>query len=62
MAFLSVHSSVSATEQSITLKGNSALAEKNPKALKWPIVVNWNDGKAAIGGGEGVRDILEMVN
>jgi hypothetical protein len=61
MALLSVHPSVSATEQPATLKDISELAEKNPKALKWPIVVNWNDGTASIGDVEGVKDILERL-
>jgi arsenate reductase-like glutaredoxin family protein len=61
MALLSVHPSVSATDRTTTLKDIAALAEKNPKALKWPIVVNWNDGKASIGDGEGVKDILETL-
>jgi len=60
MVLLSVHPSVSATEQPTTLKEIAELAEKNPKALKWPIVVNWNDGKASIGV-DGVKDILETL-
>lgn len=61
MALLSVHPSVPATEQPTTLKEIAELAEKNPKALKWPIVVNWNDGQASIGGVDGVNDILETL-
>jgi len=61
MALLSVHPSVFATEQPKTLKEIVELAEKNPKALKWPIVINWNDGKASIGNVEGVKDILETL-
>ena len=61
MALLSVHPSVSASEQPTTLIEIAALAEKNPRALKWPIVVDWNGGKASIGGGEGVKDILEIL-
>jgi len=61
MALLSVHPSVPAFDRNITLKEITALAEKNSKALKWPIVVNWDDGKASIGSVEGVKDILETL-
>lgn len=61
MALLSVHPSVSGVEQPKSLKDIAELAEKNPKALKWPIVVNWNEGKASIGDIEGVRSILEAL-
>lgn len=60
MVLLSAHPTTSGTEQP-TLKGITELAEKNPKAFKWPIVVDWNDGKAAIGSVEGARDILETI-
>jgi hypothetical protein len=61
LALLSVHPSLSATEQPTTLNEIAALVERNPKALRWPIVVNWNDGKASIGNVEGVKDILETL-
>jgi len=61
MALLTAHPSLSGMEQSATLKDIVELAERNPKALKWPIVVNWNDGKAAIGSVEGTKDILELL-
>ncbi|KAI0083604.1 thioredoxin-like protein [Irpex rosettiformis] len=37
------------------------LAAKNPKALKWPIVVDWSSGRAAVGDVEGVKRILEEL-
>ncbi|KAI0338642.1 hypothetical protein BDW22DRAFT_1432436 [Trametopsis cervina] len=37
------------------------LAAKNPRALKWPIVVDWTAGKAAVGNVEGVKSILEEI-
>lgn len=37
------------------------LASKNPKALKWPIVVDWSGGRAAVGDVEGVKKILEEL-
>lgn len=52
---------MSAIEEPTTLEEIVRLAKKNPKALKWPIVVNWNDGKASIGNIEGVKDILETL-
>ncbi|KAH8101239.1 thioredoxin-like protein [Cristinia sonorae] len=37
------------------------LAQKNPNALKWPIVVDWDGGRAAVGDLEGVKRILEEL-
>lgn len=39
----------------------SRLGERNVKALKWPIVVDWTGGRAAVGDVEGVKRILEEV-
>lgn len=62
MVFLSAHpSAANITEEPTTLKGIAALAEANPNAFKWPIVVDWVDGKASIGNAEGVKEILESI-
>jgi hypothetical protein len=62
MVFLSAHSSTAnIAEQPTTLKGIATLAETNPKAFKWPVVVDWVDGKASIGSTEGVNEILESI-
>ncbi|KAI0706721.1 hypothetical protein C8T65DRAFT_577124 [Cerioporus squamosus] len=37
------------------------LASQNPNALKWPIVVDWHNGKAAVGDLEGVKGLLEEL-
>lgn len=37
------------------------LAEKNKNALRWPIVVDWEDGQVAVGDVEGVKRILEKI-
>ena len=37
------------------------LASKNLHALKWPIVVDWDGGRAAVGDVEGVKSILEEL-
>lgn len=42
-------------------EGLSKLAEQNLHALKWPIVVDWDHGKAAVGDVEGVKSILEEL-
>jgi hypothetical protein len=62
MVFLSAHPSGPTTfEQPTTVKGIAELAEKNPLAIKWPIVVSWSIGKASIGDVEGVKGILEIL-
>ncbi|KAJ3512706.1 hypothetical protein NLJ89_g3376 [Agrocybe chaxingu] len=62
MVFLSAHPTApSGAEQPSTLKGIAELAAKNPNAIKWPIVVDWNDGQASVGDVEGVKKILETL-
>lgn len=61
-AFLSAHPNVpSAAEQPQDAEGLSKLAKTNLNAIKWPIVVNWMDGKASIGDLDGVKAILEAI-
>ena len=59
LVFLSTHPS--AAERPDTVSGIVELGRKNPNALKWPIVVDWNDGKASVGDVEGVKGILEIL-
>lgn len=59
MALLSAHPSADARPQ--TVEGIVELARKSPAALKWPIVVDWEDGKASIGDVEGVKSMLESL-
>ncbi|PPQ91607.1 hypothetical protein CVT25_012788 [Psilocybe cyanescens] len=62
LVFLSAHPSTpSAAEQPTTVKGIAELAEKNPNAIKWPIVVDWQDGKASVGNVDGVKGMLEHL-
>lgn len=62
MVFLSAHPSGPTTfDQPTTVKGIAELAEKNPLAIKWPIVVGWTIGKVSIGDVEGVKGILEYL-
>lgn len=44
-----------------TAEGIAKLAMQNIHALKWPIVVDWDGGSAAIGDVDGVRGILEEL-
>lgn len=37
------------------------MAAKNPNVFKWPVVVNWDAGKAAVGDLHAVKDILEGI-
>ncbi|KAF9446255.1 hypothetical protein P691DRAFT_776986 [Macrolepiota fuliginosa MF-IS2] len=61
-ALLSAHPSApSVEERPTTLGGIVQLAQENPQAVKWPIVVDWDSGKAAIGDIESVRGILEHL-
>lgn len=58
-SFVSAHYAVDAKPTSTA--GLSKLASQEPRALKWPIVVDWEGGKAAVGDVEGVRSILEEL-
>lgn len=42
-------------------EGLVRLAQKSPLAIKWPIVVDWTNGRASAGDSEGVKDILEYM-
>ena len=42
-------------------EGLIRLAHKSPQAIKWPIVVDWTNGRASAGDSEGVKDILEYM-
>ncbi|KAF9039938.1 hypothetical protein BJ165DRAFT_1322161, partial [Panaeolus papilionaceus] len=44
-----------------TVKEIVQLAEKNPKALKYPIAVDCGNGNAAVGDVEDVKRILEEI-
>ncbi|KAG6830932.1 hypothetical protein H0H92_013860 [Tricholoma furcatifolium] len=60
--FLSAHYAVpTGADRPEGVSAIAQLAQDNPNALKWPIVVDWNDGQAAIGDIEGVKGILETL-
>ena len=48
-------------EKQMTHETMEELAKTNPSALKWPIVVDWLNGRASVGDVEGVRQILEAI-
>ena len=56
---VSSHPSVSARPASA--EGVAKLASNSLHALKWPIVVDWDGGRAAVGDVEGVKSILEEL-
>lgn len=58
-SLLSAHPSVDARPTSTD--GVAHLASQNLQALKWPIVVDWDSGRAAVGDVEGVKSILEEL-
>ncbi|EJF58734.1 hypothetical protein DICSQDRAFT_148939 [Dichomitus squalens LYAD-421 SS1] len=56
---LSSHPTVD--ERPHDVEGVATLANRNPNALKWPIVVDWHNGRASIGDVGGVQQILEEL-
>ncbi|QRV90375.1 hypothetical protein RhiJN_18393 [Ceratobasidium sp. AG-Ba] len=39
----------------------AALAQRNPSAVRWPVVVHWDDGLVAIEREDDVNHILEVI-
>ncbi|KAG5649699.1 hypothetical protein H0H81_002439 [Sphagnurus paluster] len=61
-AFLSAHFTAPVgAERPEGVSAIAKLAQENPSALRWPIVVDWNEGKATVGDIEGVKGILETL-
>ncbi|CCL98807.1 uncharacterized protein FIBRA_00812 [Fibroporia radiculosa] len=58
-SLLSAHPTVHTRPTSA--EGVLRLATQNINALKWPIVVDWDGGRAAVGDVEGVKRILEEL-
>ncbi len=55
------HSAPSLPDRPHSPEGLVRLAQKSPLAIKWPIVVDWTNGRASAGDSEGVKDILEYM-
>jgi arsenate reductase-like glutaredoxin family protein len=66
-SFVSAHPSSASNSSSSSDEGDAAAenlaksAEKAPNSFKWPVVVDWNNGRAAVGNVEGVKSILEEI-
>lgn len=59
--FLSAHPSSINISEGVSSQTLSEIARSNPGALKWPIVVDWNNGRASIGNMDGVKKILDEI-
>lgn len=60
--FLSSHPNAPrAEEQPQSATGVAELGTQNPNALKWPVVVDWNGGRASVGDVDGVAKMLEAL-
>jgi hypothetical protein len=61
-ALISSHPSApSLPDRPHSAEGLIRLAQKSPQAIKWPILVDWTNGRASAGDSEGVKDILEYM-
>jgi len=58
--FLSAHPSSSSSD-SANLAAIANLGRDKPNTFKWPVVVDWNAGKASVGDVDGVKGILELL-
>jgi len=62
MAFLSAHPAAQVIQGGQDLKQVAELAQSNANALKWPVVVDWEGGRASVGDVEGVRRLLDELS
>ena len=62
MAFLSAHPAAQVAQGGQDLKQVAELARTNANALKWPVVVDWEGGRASVGDVEGVRRLLDELD
>jgi len=60
-SLLSAHPTSTGISQPGAVKSLHAIFQTNPRAMKLPLVVNWDDGQAAIGDIEEVKGILESL-
>lgn len=59
---LSAHPSApSVGDRPSSAEGFVRLAQKTPTAIRWPLVVDWDAGRAAVGDVEGVKEMLEAL-
>jgi hypothetical protein len=59
---LSIFTSSPTLQNSLTsADAVSQLAASDPKAFKWPVVVDWTGGRASVGDVDGVNGILETI-
>jgi len=60
--FLSSHPSAPGSEeQPQSAAGITELGSQNPNALRWPVVVDWNGGRASVGDVDSVAKMLEAL-
>ena len=60
-AFISSHPTSSGASTGRGGEVLGELMEKNVKAVKWPIVVDWTGGRARIGDVDGVKAMLDAI-
>ncbi|KAF8507682.1 hypothetical protein BU17DRAFT_57239, partial [Hysterangium stoloniferum] len=60
-SFLSAHPTSTGISQPGTAQSLHTVFQTNPRAIKLPLVVNWDDGQAAVGDVEEVKRILESL-
>ncbi|KAJ7924343.1 thioredoxin-like protein [Mycena leptocephala] len=58
--FLSAHPSTASSEGA-NMATIANLGRDKPNTFKWPVVVDWNAGKASVGDVDGVMGILEHI-
>ncbi|KAK6977445.1 DUF1687-domain-containing protein [Favolaschia claudopus] len=58
--FLSAHPSSSSSEGA-ELSAIVDLGRDKPNTFKWPVIVDWNAGKASVGDADGAAGILELL-
>ena len=59
--FLSAHPSSTSTSPGTSLTRVAELGRTSPSAFRWPVVVDWDGGRAAIGNLDDIKRILDAI-
>ncbi|KAG8929290.1 hypothetical protein FRC02_005778 [Tulasnella sp. 418] len=60
-SFISAHPAVAGLSSPSSAEDLAKMAVSNPKVLKYPLAVNWDEGEVSIGSVDGVKEIIENM-
>jgi len=57
-SFLSAHPTSSSSSSSGTAESMAQEFTKNPNSMRWPVVVDWDNGRAVVGDADRVKSVI----